>query len=80
MKDSASDKIGSVRNYVVVALPSFPVDPAGPNCYQSSTKPCKFFRKEGERLSNTWVICPWVGYNLGKLRIIPHRFKILECA
>jgi hypothetical protein len=33
----------------------------------------------GALLSNTRIICPWVGNNLGKLRIIPHRSWMLEC-
>ena len=33
----------------------------------------------GALLSNTRTICPWVGDNLGKLRIIPHRSPLLEC-
>ena len=33
----------------------------------------------GRRLSNTWIICPMVEDNLGKLRIILHRSKMLEC-
>ena len=32
----------------------------------------------GRRLSNTRIICPWVGNNLGKLSIIPHRPEMLE--
>lgn len=32
----------------------------------------------GGRLSNTWITCPQVGDNLGKLRLIPHRPRILE--
>ena len=32
----------------------------------------------GGRLSNTWVIYPREGINLGKLRIMPHRQLILE--
>lgn len=30
------------------------------------------------RLSNTQLTCPKVGYNLGKLRLIPHRRGALE--
>src|SRR3972149_5709588 len=26
----------------------------------------------GGRVSNTWVICPWVWNNSGKLELIPH--------
>ena len=33
----------------------------------------------GWRLSNTWIICPKVEDNLGKLRIILHRSERLEC-
>ena len=33
----------------------------------------------GIRLSNTWIICPGMGDNLEKLRIIPHRPEALEC-
>ncbi len=34
----------------------------------------------GARLSNTRTTCPWEGDNLGKLRIIPHRLRLLEGA
>ena len=38
-----------------------PADPAGDYCYRNSTKPCKsrrYMDAFGERLSNTWTICP----------------------
>ena len=56
-----------------------PVDPAGGYCFWSSIKSCKSERKFGERLSNTWVTCPMVWNNLGKLRVIPDRVILLEC-
>lgn len=33
----------------------------------------------GRRLSNTWITCPWVWDNPGKLGIIPNRSQMLEC-
>jgi hypothetical protein len=29
-------------------------------------------QSSGERVSNTWIICPEVGDNPGKLGLIPH--------
>jgi hypothetical protein len=34
----------------------------------------------GKMLSNTSIICPKVRDSLGKLRVIPDRGKLLECA
>jgi len=33
----------------------------------------------GARLSKTWTTCPRVGDNPGKLGLIPHRSRVLEC-
>ncbi len=59
-----------------------PVDPAGAHCYGAGTKPCKSpgrpMAVRGERLSNTSTTCPREGDNLGKLRLIPHRSRVLE--
>ena len=30
-------------------------------------------QSSGERVSNTWIICPEVGDNPGKLGLIPHK-------
>ena len=60
---------------------STPVDPAGGHCYRAPTKPCESrgsFGSTGGRLSNTWTTYPRVGDNLGKLRLIPHRPRVLE--
>jgi len=32
----------------------------------------------GIRLSNTWIIYPWVENNLGKLRLMSHRHSMTE--
>ncbi len=55
-----------------------PVDPAGPNCYQSGAKPCEsnVFRlcgRRGIRLSNTWLTYPEDVDNPGKLGLIRDR-------
>ena len=57
-----------------------PVDPAGGYCYRCSTKPCEsnVLREHGVMLSNTWITCPQVRHNLGKLRIIPDIPFLLE--
>ena len=57
------------------------VDPARGYCYRCSTKPCKSYvpREHGILLSNTWITCPWVWDNPGKLGIIPDNAYVLEC-
>ncbi len=57
------------------------VDPARGHCYRYSTKPCKSYvlREHGELLSNTWITCPKVWHNTGKLVIIPNKPDMLEC-
>ena len=66
---------------ILCVLPIIPVDPAGGHCYWNPIKTCesRVVRPPGKRLSNTWIIYPWKRYNLGKLRIIPHRSWMLEC-
>ena len=77
-----------VQDYISKAFMSFvlsnsniiPVDPAGGYCYRCLTKPCEsnVLREHGVMLSNTWITCPQVRHNLGKLRIIPDISSLLE--
>ena len=57
------------------------VDPARGYCYRCSPKPCESYvlREHGVLLSNTWITCPWVRHNPGKLGIIPDNAHMLEC-
>lgn len=57
------------------------VDPARGYCYRCSPKPCESYvlREHGVLLSNTWITCPWVRHNPGKLGIIPDTAYMLEC-
>ena len=57
------------------------VDPARGYCYRCSPKPCESYvlREHGVLLSNTWITCPWVRHNPGKLGIIPDTAYLLEC-
>ena len=56
------------------------VDPARGYCYQGPTKPCESnVAIHGVLLSNTWITCPWVRHNPGKLGIIPDNAHMLEC-
>ena len=57
------------------------VDPARGYCYRCSPNPCESYvlREHGVLLSNTWITCPWVRHNPGKLGIIPDNAYMLEC-
>lgn len=57
------------------------VDPARGYCYRCLIKPCELnvFCKHSVMLSNTWITCPQIWHNLGKLRIIPNSSLLLEC-
>jgi hypothetical protein len=37
-----------------------------------SSEACSNTQSSGERVSNTWITCPEVGDNPGKLGLIPH--------
>ena len=56
------------------------VDPARGHCYRCSSKPCESYVlcEHGVLLSNTWITCPWVRHNPGKLGIIPDNAYMLE--
>ena len=76
-KSETCDKLTLIGS--VIPLTRNPVDPAGGYRYWSSIKPCESRGFGlGVPLSNTWVTCPMLGNNLGKLRIMPHSPLRLE--